>query len=309
MVLGALLVTLCSAACDRSSDTSTPDFPKVVALGKGDIFPSITNQSLAVGANRVTFNLIDRDDNRILDASMHVRFYNLGGDKPVFGSEADARFIAVELSYVDEQSPSKATSPAGSNGAYVVPAKFDAPGDWGVQIAVTRGGRTLDAIPYRFTVLDHSGEPGIGDTAPLSMQQTLATATDIEQIDSSYPPRPQMHQLTVADAIASGRPSVIAFATPAFCRSRTCAPVMDTVMDPLYATYNTQANFIHIEPYDLQQLRQANVQDPVRATREWKLESEPWVFVVDGHGRISAKFEGIMARDEVEAALEQVLSP
>lgn len=304
-----LIVALLAAACGGSSSGGAPDFPKVIALGKGEIFPSITNQSLAVGENRVSFSLIDRDDNGILDATMHLKFYNLGGDKPVFSSEADARFIPVELSYVDEQSPSKATSPAGNNGAYVAQARFDAAGDWGVQVAITRGGRTLDPIPYRFTVLDHSDEPGVGDAAPASLQQTLATAANIDEIDSSYPPRPQMHQLTVADAIASGRPSVIAFATPAFCRSRTCAPVMDTVMDPLYAKYGTQANFIHIEPYDLQQLRQANIQDPVRATREWSLQSEPWVFVVDRRGRVAAKFEGIMAQDEVEAALQQTLSP
>ncbi|MDP9237917.1 MAG: hypothetical protein M3P30_11080 [Chloroflexota bacterium] len=145
-------------------------------------------------------------------------------------------------------------------------------------------------------MLDHSSEPGIGDPAPPSVQQTLANVSDIEQIDSSYPPRPQMHQMTVADAVASSRPTVIAFATPAFCRSRTCAPVMDTVMDPLYAKYAAHANFIHIEPYDLAKLRAANIEDEIPATRDWKLQSEPWVFVIDRQGKVAAKFEGIIGR-------------
>ncbi len=302
ILLIAALVTLW--ACGGSSSSAgDADFPKVVTLGKGELFPSIANQSLARGENRVSIKLIDRDYTPVLDAAMRLRFYNLTASRPVFRSETDARFIPVELSYVDEQSTSNKRTPSGNNGVYVARANFDVSGDWGVKVIVTRAGRTLDAIPYRFTVLDHSAEPGIGDQAPASIQQTLANATDIEEIDSSYPPRPQMHQLTVADAIASDRPSVVAFATPAFCRSRTCAPVMETVMDPLYAKYAAQANFIHIEPYNLGQLRQANIEDPVRATREWNLQSEPWVFVIDRRGRVAAKFEGIMALDEVEAAL------
>ena len=80
-------------------------------------------------------------------------------------------------------------------------------------------------------------------------------------------------------------------------------------MDPLYAKYAAQANFIHIEPYDLAKLRAANIEDEIPATRDWKLQSEPWVFVIDRQGKVAAKFEGIMAEDEVELALNQALSP
>jgi hypothetical protein len=308
VLIASVVLVLATSACGASSNTDGATFPKVISLGKGEVFPFILNQSLAVGPNRVTIGLVDRDNNRVLDATLRVRFYNLNGAKPVFRSGSDARFIPVTLSFVDEQSPAKETTPTGNNGVYVASADFDAPGDWGVQITITRGDRTLEPVPYRFNVRDHSSEPEIGDTAPPSVQLTLADVTDIEQIDSSYPPRPQMHNVTIADAVASGRPSVIAFATPAFCRSRTCGPVMDTVMDPLFAKYNAQANFIHVEPYDLAKLRATNVEEDVAATREWNLQSEPWVFVVGRDGKIAAKFEGIMAEDEVELALNQVLS-
>jgi hypothetical protein len=104
------------------------------------------------------------------------------------------------------------------------------------------------------------------------------------------------------------RPLVVAFATPAYCRSRTCAPVMDTIMDPLYERYQDRATFIHIEPYELRDLRAGFVQNPVPATREWGVQTEPWVFVVGSDGRIVAKFEGPAALDEVESALEQALA-
>ena len=147
------------------------------------------------------------------------------------------------------------------------------------------------------------------ETATVGAQATLATVASVEEIDSSYPARPAMHETTIADATTSGRPSVIAFATPAFCTTRTCAPVMDTVMDPLFEEYGERAEFIHIEPYVLRDLRSSFVRNPVPAAREWQLQTEPWVFVVGRDGRVLAKFEGIVGVDEVQAALLAALEP
>ncbi len=290
------------ASCGGSSSTETPDFPKVVSLGKGELFPTINNGSLGVGENRVSMSVLDRDDNHVLDASLHVRYYDLNGKKPQFASEADTRFIGTQLSYVDEQSGGEKTR-TGEDGVYVTIATFNEAGDWGAEITVTRAGRTLAPIPFRFNVQEHAIELGVGDAAPASIQPTLATVSSIDDIDSSSPPRPAMHDITIADALRTGKPLVIAFATPAFCRSRTCGPVMDTVMDPLAARYGANAIFIHVEPYVLRDLRESNIENPIPATREWRLQSEPWVFVVDRQGRIAGKFEGIMAADEVESVL------
>ncbi len=301
-----ILAVTCAALAAACAASDAPDFPKVVTLGSGDLFPTIVNSSLAVGQNRVSMSITDRDDNKVLDAAVHLRYYNLNGGSPKLLSTADARFIPVELFYVDEQSNHE-RSPSGSDGVYVSYAEFDEPGDWGVEITLTRGGKKLKPIPFRFNVLDHSIEPAIGDAAPASVQQTLATAPSIEDIDSSYPPRPAMHDMTIADALKTGEPIVIAFATPAFCRSRTCGPVMDTVMDPLAASYHGRAIFIHVEPYVLRDVRENNIQNPVPAALAWRLTTEPWVFVVDRQGRIVGKFEGIVAADEVESVLSVAL--
>jgi hypothetical protein len=283
------------------------DFPEVVTLGKGEVFPSILNSSLAVGPNRLVIQLTGVDDEYIFGADVSLRFFDLTGDKPRQTAQTTARWVPVELSYVDEQSGGARES-AGESGAYIASADFDHSGDWGVKVAVrTTDGRDLEEAPFRFTVRDGSAEPSIGDPAPRSTQATTATVDDIEEIDSSYPPRPQMHDMTLAEAIDTGKPVVVAFATPAYCRSRTCAPVMETVMDPLAERYGGRAVFVHIEPYVLRDLREGNIENPVPATREWRLESEPWVFVIGRDGRIAAKFEGIVGADEVESALTQAL--
>ena len=42
-----------------------------------------------------------------------------------------------------------------------------------------------------------------------------------------------------------------------------------------------------------------NLPIPVDAVNEWGLPTEPYTFVVDGNGKVSAKFEGISAADEL----------
>jgi hypothetical protein len=306
------LLTLIAAAVFPSFACGGSDgdelFPRVVSLGDGEIFANIVNSSLTVGPNRVMLQLNDNQDERVLDATAHLRFFDLNGDEPRASAELDARFVAVETGYVDEQTGGT-REVTGNDGVYVANVEFDRAGEWGVRITVSAGGREYDEFPFRFTVRDRSDEPMVGDPAPPSVQATLATEPDIAQIDSSSPPRPHMHDTTIRDAIMSGAPVVIAFATPAFCRSRLCAPVMDTVMDPLAAEFGGRAAFIHVEPYLLRDLRQGFAENPVPATREWGLQSEPWIFVVDGDGRIAAKFEGIVALDEVRAALDAALAP
>ncbi|HEY8171668.1 MAG TPA: hypothetical protein VIH21_01160 [Dehalococcoidia bacterium] len=304
LAAAAAFCAVAASACGGSS--SGEEFPRVTTLGEGDVFPSILNSSLGVGPNRMVLQITDRDDEQILGADVRVKLYDLNDSKPTLTAEPNVRFVPVELSYEDEQAGGERTT-AGEGGAYVAYADFDRAGDWGMKVDVERDGEQLGEAPFRFNVLQHTNEPQVGDEAPRSMQQILANAPDIEEIDSSSPPRPQMHDVTIADAIGSGRPAVVAFATPAFCRSRTCAPVMDTVMDPLYQKYSAQAAFIHVEPYVLRDLRASFIQNPVPAALEWQLDSEPWIFVIDGEGRIAGKFQGIVAADEVESTLRAAL--
>ena len=98
--------------------------------------------------------------------------------------------MPVALSYIDEQSQTNKDTPAGSDGAYIAPVTFDAAGDWGMKVTVTKDGRTLDPVPFRFNVLEHTPEPAIGDKAPPSEQLTTANVADVTEIDSSYPAAP-----------------------------------------------------------------------------------------------------------------------
>jgi len=124
----------------------------------------------------------------------------------------------------------------------------------------------------------------------------------VRQIDTSDPPDPRLHQVRIADAIAQGKPQVIVFATPKFCTSRICGPVVDVVRT-LLPTYGARVVFTHQEIW---QDAAAHKFSPTVA--EWGLQTEPWIFVVDGQGIIRAKFEGPTTAREIEAALQPILA-
>ncbi|MCI0843336.1 MAG: hypothetical protein J4N36_06190, partial [Chloroflexi bacterium] len=151
----------------------------------------------------------------------------------------------------------------------------------------------------------------IGDPAPLSEQLLLSDVDDITEIDTSEIPIPEQHDMTVADAVTSGKPTVIAITTPAFCESQICGPTK-TFFDDLYSQYGDVANFVHVEPYQVQPVRDgecAQLSDCLNPiVDEWRLQSEPWVFIVDAEGNIAAKFDGLVTFEELEQALLDLIA-
>ncbi len=86
-----------------------------------------------------------------------------------------------------------------------------------------------------------------------------------------------------------------------------CGPTKQTV-DELYTRYKGQANFVHVEPYDLAKARAGTALEPLPfITNEWHFMSEPWTFIVDSQGKIAGKFDGIVTFDELEQSLKPLL--
>jgi len=56
------------------------------------------------------------------------------------------------------------------------------------------------------------------------------------------------HAISLDQALRSGRPTVVSFATPLLCTSRMCGPVVDEQI-LAFQTLRSQANFIHVEIY------------------------------------------------------------
>jgi peroxiredoxin len=137
---------------------------------------------------------------------------------------------------------------------------------------------------------------------------TLAGVEDLATITSSPVPDPDLYRLSIDQALEAGKPLVVVFATPAYCKTATCGPQVQ-VVSQLKDRFSDQANFIHVEVFENPHLIEAGrpAGGFVPAVGEWNLPTEPWTFVLDGAGRVRAKFEVFTTAQELARALEEVL--
>jgi hypothetical protein len=156
--------------------------------------------------------------------------------------------------------------------------------------------------PIGFDAVDDPVQVTVGEQAPLSDTRTLEDGP-IEDLTSDPTPEEAYYELTVAEAVQAG-PSVLIFATPAWCTSQSCGPMLDQVqaIDSEYP----DLSFVHVEVYENIHVTDRNDLVLVPAVEEWGLPSEPWLYVVDADGTVSAHFEGAVSDRELRAALDAV---
>jgi hypothetical protein len=267
----------------------------------------LTTSELVVGHNRLAFGLLK--EHQLLDeAEVVVRVYELQGQQAQLKAQMLAPYARLE---VVEQGRRVHIHPDGKRhvhseatdvrGLYVTQVTFERHGPWGLEVLARQGDGPVAMARFNITVLAAPRTPAPGTPAPRSHNLIASDVQDLRQIDTSDPPDPRLHQVRIADAIVQGKSQVIVFATPKFCTSRVCGPVVDIVRT-LLPTYGDRVVFTHQEIW-----QNAAAHKFFPTVVEWNLQTEPWIFVVDGKGIIRAKFEGLTTAREIEAALQQLL--
>lgn len=266
------------------------------------VFPAIVNsaRSLTCGDNRILLTFFDTNNRPIAtpDRSVTMTFYDLGRDPATPVEKVDGRFVwGIE----------------NERGFFVASATFSEAGIWGAEIVTAVGTAAPETIRMTFEVATSSPVVRVGQKAPASDTPTAATVGgDLARLSTDPSPDPALYRTSIKDAVDAHKPFVVIFATPKFCTSAQCGPTLDRVK-PLAADFPTVA-FIHVEPYlltfqngTLQPVldAQSNLQI-VQAVADYGLLSEPWVFVVDRTGTVTASFEGVVATDEIRAAADAV---
>ena len=289
LITFALIATIIFAACsgDDSEEPSSATPPD----DEVSITPRPGNSELVVGPNRFAFALIDEEGSAILDGDVQLQLF--------FGEEL------------------KVDQPAGFtwaipdvSGFYVANVDFDAPGQWTAEIALTQDGEET-LVTFVVPVEEASTFPNAGDTAPASENLTLADEPNIKRLSTDQEPNTVFYETSIANAVTLGKPSVIIFATPAFCQTQFCGPILDNVKD-VQPDFEGQVTFIHIEPFGLDDDGQLLTGEDgglvvAPTTLEWRLQTEPWVYFVDASGIILGRIEGAASPEELTAAIEATL--
>jgi hypothetical protein len=186
---------------------------------------------------------------------------------------------------------------------YVTHVRLDRPGTYWV-LAEPVGGRKIQALG-NLEVKDESTTPAVGSKAYPSRTPTLGSELgDVSALTTRHPPDLELLRHSVADSLAEHKPFVLTFATPKFCTSRTCGPVVDVVDAVRKRFAATDIRFIHVEVFE----GNNPALGPNRWFQEWRLAQEPWTFLVGRDGRIKERFAGSFSVAELTAAVRRHLT-
>ena len=180
-------------------------------------------------------------------------------------------------------------------GVYVSEPVLDVPGTWQA-LALTRG----EEVPFAVRVKKLPEAPIVGAAAPRAASPTKADTLGVKPICTRTPPCP-LHKVSLSEAIGTGRPVAVLFATPALCQSQYCGPVLDELLD-VRRPYEDRVTFVHVEIY--RSSRGAALAPTVEA---WELPTEPWFFALDGAGTIVGRLDGAFGGDEITDQLEALV--
>lgn len=309
VVAAAFFVAGCS---DNSSDAGGESGSAGVSA------PSIAAETasfdLAAGVEqRYLLGLFATDGGSIVDGDITLEFETVDDGPLARIEEVSASFVPVAGTEQRDGDPHVA-APGEGTGAYEAQrVRFDRAGNWQVTATVDVDEETV-TVTDAFEVLSERVVPAPGDPAPRSTNH-LVGAPDVnpESIDSRAAdgevPDPDLHAVTVADAVASGRPTLVVVSTPTYCVSRFCGPITEEV-EALHGDYGDAVNFVHLEVWE-------NYEESVvtKAAAEWIFPdgadggggNEPWVFLIGADGVITHRWDNVTNAEQLRVGLDSLL--
>ena len=262
------------------------------SLPSADLRVALASTDIAAGPNRIAFGLIDPAAGAVRDADVQVSTFFLGqGGVQTPGETVGAVYRKW---------------PVGEVGVYTVEVVFDRPGRWGLEITTEVDGGTRRGS-VSLDVAETSAAPAVGSPAPRSASKTASAGVGLDELTTDPDPDPALYAMTIAEAVDSGRPSLVVFATPAYCTTSTCGPQL-RVVKQLKRELTDGVNYIHVEvwdnPHEIDGDLSRGRLSPTLA--EWGLVTEPWTFILGSDGVVSARFEGFVTAEELTDVLDAV---
>lgn len=292
--LSCLLVVGCGGS-DQETSTEPGTSATLEELWRqpGDdvaVIPGTANHE--PGDVRVSFLVVDADGAVVALPTARVWVADALDSPPFLETEAKLERIGVPGG--DE---------ADATHIYVANLQLPRAGKYWLLAEPEGGAEKVQALG-NVVVVKEDAPPDVGDPAVASETPTLSsTGGDMSALTTRTPPDETLLGYSVAGALAAKVPFVVTFATPKFCSSRTCGPVVDVVEEVSRRLEGEPIRFIHVEVFE--------DNDPAKGynrwMQEWKLPTEPWTFLVGADGKIVARFEGTVSVNELEQAVRENL--
>ncbi len=289
-----LAVCIIAAGCGGSSSArEEPDAQSLEALWRApgeDVAVVPATADFGPGTVRYAFLVVDGQGRVVTRPTARIWVARGRTEKPF--ARTLARSESIGVGEVEPGEPAE---------LFVTQLELKKPGTYWL-LAEPVGGRKIQAIG-NVVVKSRTAAPAVGAPAVASRTPTLENAT-LEELTTARTPDPELYRTSIAAALGAKSPFVVAFATPKYCTSRTCGPVVDVVSAVRRRHAGSPIRFLHVEIFE--------GNDPTKGenewVREWQLPSEPWVFVVGTDGTVRERFEGTVSVRELDDAVERHLT-
>ncbi len=233
------------------------------------------------------------------------------GTRAVFGL-ADADGLPM-VNGVPATIEGTLTTPEGTTSSVVLPERsaglaaahyplvFDATEEGSYTLDVTVAGQDQQT---QFVVGNPAdlGLVQVGDPLRSVATPTVDDARGVDPICTRFEPCP-FHEVSLDMVLDNGRPTVLMIATPGFCQTVSCGPVVDLLIE---LNPEATADVIHAEVYtDPQQLTAEGPTPDLLApvVSAYNLAFEPSLLVAAADGTVTARLDYSFDRDEIAEAL------
>jgi hypothetical protein len=307
-VVAALLLAACSGSSSKTNASSqNPAADELQAIAASFDVTAGPPQRFLIGLQTGNARLIGF-------GTVQVRVRRTDPPAPA-GDTHDATFLPIPATQVPDPLPSKPTlvDAVRGRGVYAATIGFDRPGIWTAEVDADVEGLGRMRASTDFQVATKHEAIAVGERAPASKSYTVADhdGAPLDAVDSraqggSTVPDPELHRTTIASALAARRPFVAVFSTPVYCQSRFCGPITDMVAG-VAKEYTGKATFVHVEIF--KDFAKHVLND---AALQWLQRvpggdiHEPWLYVVGSDGRVKARFDNVVTRDELVSAMDEL---
>jgi hypothetical protein len=293
-LLGGTGLAVILPGCARGSTAEAPAAPRATSDAEKiitEVAPQADQRLTVINASfeqltgtdqPFAFGLTTLENEPVKGAEVRLYVVAPGGDEKE--GPFDAEFQDVE---------------AVPLGLYLTRLDFAEPGTASIVAVTDDGAAGFTAL--QITAPEDTAVPAPGQPAVVVPTPTFEDPRGVEKVCTLDPPC-GMHEVSLDEALAAGRPVMLTFATPAYCMTAICGPSVETI-DGVRASRDwDDVAWIHVEIY-----RDAG-QTLSEAVEEWGLPSEPWLFALNADETVAARADGplLVLPEHVARVAEQL---
>jgi hypothetical protein len=168
---------------------------------------------------------------------------------------------------------------------------------------------TVDGVRAEAPISIVDARRGLGPGMPVPSLRTPSPGDNagLEQVCTRSEGPCPWHDVSLDQALKLGQPLAVLVATPAFCQTAVCGPVLDVLLRA-QPEIGDRVRFVHLEVYATRPTGPEISRTPLApAVKAFGLVSEPILFTVNADGTVKERIEGLYGTSEAAAALKRLL--